>query len=40
MGKQMFTMKSEVVGRPSVVSDAFIKSVGQKKSVKESASQF
>jgi hypothetical protein len=29
MGKQMFTMKSEVVGRPSVVSDDLVQSVDQ-----------
>jgi hypothetical protein len=27
MGEQMFTMKSEVVGRPSVVSDDLVQSV-------------
>jgi hypothetical protein len=31
MGKQMFTMKSEVVGRPSVVSDDFVQIVGKKR---------
>jgi hypothetical protein len=35
----MLTMKSEVVGRPSAVSDDFLQSIG-KKYVKESASQF
>jgi hypothetical protein len=30
MGEQMFTMKSEVVGRPSVVSDDLIQNVDQK----------
>jgi hypothetical protein len=30
MGKQMFTMKSEVVGRPSVVSDDLVQSVDKK----------
>jgi hypothetical protein len=30
MGNQMFTMKSEVVGWPSVGSDDFVKSVDQK----------
>jgi hypothetical protein len=30
MGEQMFPMKSEVVGRQSVVSDDLVQSVGQK----------
>jgi hypothetical protein len=30
MGEQMFTMKSELVGRSSVVSDDLVQSVGQK----------
>jgi hypothetical protein len=29
MGENMFTMKSEVVGRPSVASDDFLQSVDQ-----------
>jgi hypothetical protein len=29
MGEQMFTIKSEVVGRPSVVSDDFVQSADQ-----------
>jgi hypothetical protein len=29
-GEQLFTMKSEVVGRPSVVSDDLVQSVDQK----------
>jgi hypothetical protein len=38
MGEQMFTMKSEVVGRPSVVSDDdLVQSIDQ-KSVKDGAS--
>jgi hypothetical protein len=39
MGEEMFTMKSEVVGRPSVVSDDLVQSVDQKL-VKDSAPQF
>jgi hypothetical protein len=39
MDGQMFTMKSEVVGRPSVVSKDVFQSV-DKKSVKDGASQF
>jgi hypothetical protein len=39
MGEQMFTMKSEVVGRPAVVSDDLLQSVA-KKIVKDGASQF
>jgi hypothetical protein len=31
MGEQMFTMKSEVVARPSVVSDDLVESVDKKK---------
>jgi hypothetical protein len=30
MDEQMFTMKSEMVGRPSVVSDDVVQSVDQK----------
>jgi hypothetical protein len=30
MGKQMFAMKSEVVGRPSVLSDDLVQIVDQK----------
>jgi hypothetical protein len=30
MGEQMFTMKSEVVGQPSVVSDEIFQNVNQK----------
>jgi hypothetical protein len=30
MGKQMCTMKSEVVGRPSVVSDDLVQSIDEK----------
>jgi hypothetical protein len=37
MGEQMFTMKSEVVGRPSVMSDDLVQSVDQKY-VKDGAS--
>jgi hypothetical protein len=29
-GEQMFTMKSEVIGRPSVASDDLVRSVDQK----------
>jgi hypothetical protein len=39
MGEQSFTMKSEVIGQPSVVSDDLVQSVDQ-KFVKDSASQF
>jgi hypothetical protein len=31
MGEQMFAMKSEVVGRSSVVSDDLVESIDQKK---------
>jgi hypothetical protein len=37
----MFTMKSKVVGQPSVVSDNFVQIVDpKKKNVKDSISQF
>jgi hypothetical protein len=37
----MFTMKSEVVSRPSIVSDDLVQSVDQKKKiVKHGTSQF
>jgi hypothetical protein len=39
MGEQMFTMKSEVVNWPSVVSEDLVQSVDQ-KFVKDGASQF
>jgi hypothetical protein len=39
MGEQMFTMMSEVVGRPSVVSDDLVQSVEQKY-VKDGTSKF
>jgi hypothetical protein len=38
-GQKIFTMKSEVVGRPSVVSDALVQSL-TKKFMKDCASQF
>jgi hypothetical protein len=39
MGKKMFTMKSEVVGRPSVMNDDLVQSVDQ-KFVKDGVSHF
>jgi hypothetical protein len=39
MGEQMFTTKSEVVGRPFVVGYDLVQSVG-KKFVKDGSSQF
>jgi hypothetical protein len=39
MGEQMFTMKSEVVGWPSVLSDDPVRSV-DKKFEKDGGSQF
>jgi hypothetical protein len=39
MDEQMFTMKSEVVGRPSVVSDVLFQE-WTKQFVKDGASQF
>jgi hypothetical protein len=39
MGEKMFTIKSEVVGRPSVVSEDLVQNV-TKKFVKDGALQF
>jgi hypothetical protein len=39
MGKQMFTMKSEVISHPSLASDDLVQSVDQ-ETAKDGASQF
>jgi hypothetical protein len=40
MGEQMLTMKSEIVGRPSVVSDNDLVQNADQKFEKDGASQF